>query len=147
MSVLTDSALKEVSRLREEIKKVDKVIAPHLQSKRQFEEQLAALQSYLRAAGEKFDEGEQSSLSIEVYDVVGLKKRALTQVAYETLKRIGHKTHLKDLATEIEKDGKYKIPGKNPLRNLQAVLWRDGKRVIHHGRQIYGLKEWEQSLK
>jgi hypothetical protein len=146
MSPLKESILEEVSRLRGEIQQIDKVIAPHLKRKQQFEQQLCALEGYLKASTEAPGEHIQDALLINISDSGWPKRRVLTDIAFDTLKRLGRKVYIKELLVEIEKDGQYKVPGKNPTRNLQTVLWRDSNRVIHYGRQVYGLREWERAV-
>lgn len=146
MSALKESVLKEVSRLRGEIQKVDKAIVPQLRRKRKYEDQLQPLLVYLKTIGESKDEEGQVPLPSVIHERTIGKKRALTHVAYDTLKRIGHKIDWKDLMNEMQKDGQYKVPGEVPSRNLRTILWRD-ERVVHYGGGIYGLKEWEQPSK
>lgn len=141
MAGLREGILKEVARLRAEMQKVDRVIAPQLRKKRRYEEQIQPLLTYLKTIGESTDEETEATPSSVIHKRTANGKRPLKHVGYETIKRIGHKIHLKELIAEIEKDGTYKIPGKNPTRNLQTVFWRD-KRVIFYGKGIYGLAEW-----
>lgn len=141
MGALREAVQKEVTRLQAEMQKVDRAIAPALLRKRKYEEQIQPLLHYLKTLGESADEETQTTLPSITHTRTIKAKQPLTHVAYDAIKRIGHKVHLKDLMAEIERGGSYKIPGKDAKRNLQTALWRD-KRVVYHREGIYGLAEW-----
>jgi hypothetical protein len=133
----------QIAVLSQEIKNIEKEIAPQIIKIGEHKRKIEHLKYYLEISRNSMVAKPDRNLPIR--HRLLLRSSRIRDIAVSVLGRIGHPLHYLELMELIEKEEGIKIPGTDPKANFTAHLANEPRIIrMSNERGIYGLREWQK---